>query len=127
MSIIQLFGDRLKTGALQAMFATASPLFLLLVFIPCHPVAAQELKIRLVNGQTGLPMSHSCVDLGMGHMGHMLAIPTDESGHAHFYITSNDAKIDTKVHSKECGTWGVIAPTVEWANTIGIHVGYVLC
>lgn len=89
---------------------------------------AQKVEIKLVDARSGLAVSHTCVDLGADHMGHMVSIPTDKDGVAHFYITDTDADVDTQKHWAECGNWGVIDPVVRCSDGFfGLHVGYVLC
>lgn len=89
-------------------------------------LCAQTVTIKLVNGRNGHPMSHTCIDLGVDHVDHMLAIPTDNNGAARFYVTENDAEVDIQKRWTDCGNWGVIDPVVK-RDMIGIHVGYVLC
>lgn len=90
-------------------------------------VCAQTVEIKLVNGRSGRPMVHGCVNVGADHLDHMLAIPTNGDGIARLRLTDNDAEINTQNHSSECGDWGVIDPVVKYSDTIGVNAGYVLC
>jgi len=87
----------------------------------------QSIRIKLVNGRNGSPMAHTCVNVGVGHIVHMLAIPTNEDGIAELRLTHNDSEINTQNHWKGCGDWGVIDPVVKYGDDIGINAGYVLC
>lgn len=88
---------------------------------------AQSIEIKLVNGRNGLPVTHTCIDLGVDHVDYMLPVPTDKNGVARFSVTHNDANIDMQKRWEGCGNRGVIDPVVRYTDTFGIHVGYVLC
>lgn len=88
---------------------------------------AQTINIRLVNGRSGTPVSHTCIDLGADHMNHMLAIPTDQDGIARFQMPDNQAEGQLGKRSIECGDWGFADPVLRHADTFSIHVGFVLC
>jgi hypothetical protein len=92
-------------------------------------VQAQSIQIKLVNGRNGRPMAHTCVNVGVDqlHVGHMLAVPTDEHGVARFRFTYYDPEVNTQNRWQGCGDFGVINPVVKYSDHIGINVGYVLC
>jgi len=88
---------------------------------------AQTISIKLVNGRNGHPMAHGCVNVGIDHIHHMLAIPTDKDGVALLHLTDIDAEVNTQSRWQGCGDFGVIKPVVKYSDTIGINAGYVLC
>lgn len=88
---------------------------------------AQSIDMKLIDGRNGHPMSHTCIDLGVDDLTHMLAIPTDKDGVARLQLTEKDAEINLQKPWKACGNWGVIDPVVKHSDTIAIHVGFVLC
>src|ERR1700739_2246306 len=119
---------RVSGFAVQSSLRSAMRLIVLLVLASsCTVLRAQTIKIKLVNGRSGIPMAHACVSVGLDHLDHMLAIPTDEDGFARLRLTENEAEINIKNHWKQCGDWGVIDPVVRYSDVIGIHAGYVLC
>lgn len=88
---------------------------------------AQTIRIKLVNGKSGRPMANKCVNVGIDHLGHMLAIPTDEEGIASLRFTDKDAEVNTEKAWHECGDFGVINPVVKHAESIRIDADYVSC
>lgn len=128
MSMIEFDRIGANVAASQSTFRKAAQLIVLLLVCSSGVLLrAQSIDIKLVNGRNGTPVAHTCIDLGVDHVEHMLAIPTDKNGVARFFITDNDAEIDMQKHWEECGNWGVIDPVVRYTDTFGIHVGYVLC
>lgn len=88
---------------------------------------AQTLRIKLVNGKNGHPMGHKCVNVGVDHIWHMLAIPTDKDGVASLRLTDKDAEVNTQNDWNWCGDVGVTNPVVKYSDLFSINVGYVLC
>lgn len=91
-------------------------------------VGAQAIKIKLVNGRSGRPMTGACVNVWVGgKRKEAMAIPTDKDGVGLLYFTDENAEINTQNQWKSCGGFGVINPVVKYADTIRINAGYVLC
>ncbi len=84
-------------------------------------------RIKLVNGRNGSPMAHTCVNVGVDHLRHMLAVPTNEEGIAQFRLTHDDSEVNTQNRWQGCGDFGVIDPVVRYSDAVGINVGYVPC
>jgi hypothetical protein len=132
MTVRSLRGNRggsgLRMSTIQSFFISACRFLVLCAFASCTTILfSQTIKVKLVNGRNGLPMSHTCVDLGIGHIDHMLSIPTDGDGVAKFSVTDDDAEINMAKRWNECGSWGVIDPIVKHDGIFGLHIGYVLC
>lgn len=66
-------------------------------------------------------MQNTHVDVAIGHMVRMLAIPTDEEGVASFRLTDDDANVNT-------GN-GVVAinPVLKYSDNFGVHAPFALC
>lgn len=92
-------------------------LFAILAFRLLSCVSAQTIKIKLVNGRDGQPMADKWVDLGIGHIVHMLTIPTDKDGVASFRLTNEDAKVNTSSAN----------PVVKYSGSFGVHAPFALC
>jgi len=87
-------------------------------------VHAQTLRIKLVNGRSGRPISDSFVNVWVGNaQKDAMAIPTDQEGIARLRLTENDSEID--VHSRP-GV-GVINPVVKYSDSLRVNAGYVSC
>ena len=128
MSMIAFDAIGTNVSASRSMLRKAAQLIVFLsVSSSATLLRAQGIEIKLVNGRNGLPVAHTCVDLGVDHLDHMLAIPTDKNGVARFFVSDNEADVDMQKHWEGCGNWGVIDPVVRYTDTFGIHVGYVLC
>ena len=128
MSLTTRSRDGSRISMIQSFFISAWQFLVLCAVASCTTMlCSQTIKVKLVNGRNGLPMSHTCVDLGIDHINHMLAIPTDEDGVAKFSVTDNDAEINMAKPWNECGSWGVIDPIVKHDDMFGLHIGYVLC
>jgi hypothetical protein len=81
---------------------------------------AQTIKIKLVNGKSGQPISNSYVNTWVGtQRKEAMAIPTDKNGVAWLNLTDKDTDVNTQN--------GVTHPVVRYADTIRIVAGYVLC
>jgi hypothetical protein len=128
MSLIGFDAVGANVAACRSMFRKSAWLILLLLVSSSGALLRGEsIEVKLVNGQNGLPVAHTCIDLGVDHVDHMLAIPTDKDGVARFSMTDNAVEMSTQKHWEKCGSWGVIDPIVQYTDTFGIHVGYVLC
>jgi hypothetical protein len=134
----QLSNEGLKSGSLIAMRLGATfpdfrhgAVFLLFLITALWPTGAraQNIRIKLVNGQNGRPLPHACLNVGVDHLnlGHMLAIPTNEDGVAQFRFTQVDSEVNTRNRWTGCGDFGVINPVVKYSEAVGINAGYVLC
>ena len=89
---------------------------------------AQVVKVKLVDGKSGRPLAHSCVNVWVGtQQKTAMAIPTDDEGIASLQLTNRSDEVDTGNRSKSCGEFGVVNPVVLYADSIRINVGYVLC
>lgn len=91
--------------------------FAMLAFGLLSRVNAQTVKIKLVNGRDGQPMANKWVDLGIGHIVHMLTIPTDKDGVASFRLTNEDANVDTSSAK----------PVVKYSESFRVHAPFALC
>ncbi len=101
----------------------------LFVLVSCgDTLRAQVVKVKLVDGKSGLPVAHSCVNVWVGdRQKAAMAIPTDSSGLASLRLTDRSDEVDTHSRWKDCGNFGVIDPVVLYADSIRINAGYVLC
>jgi hypothetical protein len=89
---------------------------------------AQEIKLRLLDGRTGKPIEHSCINVWVGdQQKSALALPTDEKGIARFHLTSDATAVNVTNYWAACGMFGVSDPTVMYADTIQVNAGYVWC
>lgn len=91
-------------------------------------VRAQTIRIKLVNGKNGHPMTGACVNVwvGMEQKGAM-AIPTDKDGIASVRLTDRASAINAQSFGTSCRGLGLINPVVKYADSIRVNAGYVLC
>jgi hypothetical protein len=103
-------------------------LIAIVVHIFVTEAAAQDVRVKLLNGKNGKPIGNSCINLWVGrHQKDALAIPTDEKGIAIFHLTADAASVNVNNRLSRCGLFGVFDPTVIYADTITIQAGYVWC
>jgi len=104
-------------------------LFVFLVLgTPGQSLGAQAIKIKLVNGKSGLPIANTCVNMWVGtERKDAMAIPTDKDGIAWLYLTDKNAEVNTQNQPKTCGNLGVVHPVVKYADTVRVVTGYVVC
>jgi hypothetical protein len=89
---------------------------------------AQTIKIKLVNGKTGLPITNKCVNTWVGtERKEAMAIPLDKNGVARLYLTDKDSEVNVQNRAQNCGDFGVIHPAVKNSDTLRIVAGYVVC
>jgi len=82
------------------------PIMVLIVGSLGMSLRAQTIRVKLVNGRNGRPIALKCVNVGIGHLNHMLAIPTDKDGVALLHLTDIDAEVNTQNRWKGCGDLG---------------------
>jgi len=118
-----------RTEFQVAKLRTLAVLFVFLVLgASGNSLNAQTIKIKLVNGRSGRPISNACVNTWVGtERKSAMAIPTGKDGVAWLHLTDEDAKVDTQNRPKSCGEFGVVHPVVKYADTIQIVAGYVVC
>ena len=89
---------------------------------------AQTIRIKLLNGKNGHPLTGKCVNVWVGNgRKDAMALPANQDGVASLTLTQNDAQVDTQHVWKACGLLGVINPTVKYSDQIKINTSYVSC
>ena len=129
ISLIKRLHTRAIVVAARFFFITVVvPLILLILGSFGARPDAQTIKVKLVNGRTGLPIAGTCVNVWVGteHKA-AVAIPTDNNGVAALRLTDQDGEIDVHNRLKGCGDFGVVHPVVKYDDVLQINVGYVLC
>lgn len=92
---------------------------LIVVAMVCsYKAHAQEIRVRLLDGKSGKPMAHSCINVWIGDKRATLSIPTDESGIARVHLTNDASEVKRSNYVESCGMFGVSDPTVMYANII---------
>lgn len=115
-------------GARFFFITVVAPLVLLILGSFGTRLDAQTIKVKVVNGRTGLPIAGTCVNVWVGNERRAaMAIPTDKNGVAALRLTDQDGEIDVHDRWKGCGDFGVIHPVVKYDDDLQINVGYVLC
>lgn len=92
-------------------------------------ISAQGIHIKVLDGRNGKPVSGECVNVWIGQdAASSLLVPTDKSGVALVHLTTKSTELNAHQSGKACGGWGVIEPTLMYADTIGITSGsYMPC
>ena len=90
---------------MTALLPRSAVQFIVLLLAASSGTVAQTIEIKLVNGRDGRPMANKCVNVGTGHLDHMLAIPTGNDGVARLRLTNDDSEINVDNHWKACGDW----------------------
>ena len=125
MSTIGLRRFRLAHSSLGAAMWVAVLSMLVLCSVTLR---AQVIKIKLVDGKSGRPIAHSCVNVWVGHQRkEAMTIPTDSSGIASLRLTDRDDEVDAHNPWKDCGMFGVIGPVVLYAESIRINTSFASC
>lgn len=116
----------IKILSVHSSFGVRVVLFL---FVWCWiPLHAQVVKVKLVDGRSGRPVAHGCVNVWVGDQRKAaIVIPTNSDGIASLRLTDRSDEVDIHNRWKGCGDSGVIDPVVLYADSIRINVGYVLC
>jgi len=90
----------------------------------CAGVHAQTLRIKLINGRNGHPISDSFVNVWVGNARKdAMPIPTDQEGIARLRLTEDDSEIDVR---NRPGV-GVTNPVVKYSDSLRVNAGYVSC
>src|SRR5690348_17065055 len=86
-------------------------------------VHAQTIKIKLVDGHTGRPMTNTGVNTWVGsERKQAMALPTGKEGVAWLYLTDKDAPVNAQQENNT----GADHPIVRYADTIWIVAGYIV-
>jgi hypothetical protein len=105
-----------------AIRLTATALLALLFFASyATSLRAQTIRIKLVDGKTGLPVSGACVGVMMmkDYRKQVSSIPTDKDGIASLRLTQKDNEVDIAVDTKlGCGGDGAINPVFKYADSL---------
>jgi len=122
---MELSDSRLAWSSLGAARTVAA----LFMFVLCSAaLQGQVVKVKLIDGKSGSPIAHSCVNVWVGNQQKAaMAIPTDSNGIASLRLTDRRDEVDIQNRWKSCGDFGVIDPVVLYADSIRINAGYVLC
>lgn len=110
-------------------FRALAVLFIFLVLgASAKTLSAQAIKIKVVNGKTGRPITNGCVNTWAGtERKEAMVIPLDKDGIAWLYLTDKDSEVNTQNRAPNCGDFGVIHPVVKKSDTLRIVAGYVVC
>lgn len=86
---------------------------------------AQEIRIKVLDGRNGRPITNECVNVWVGKRTvASLLIPTNKDGIALLHLTDNDTETSVQNHGSACGSLGIIDPVLKYADTIGINSDY---
>jgi hypothetical protein len=113
---------------ISSIFSMSVGFLVILVMGLFAPAAkAQEIRIKVVDGQNGRIKTDECVNVWVGKNTVVaMAIHTDKDGVATLHLTDDDSKISIQQHDPACGDFGVTNPVVKYADTIGITSGVYL-
>lgn len=95
-------------------------------------LGAQEIRIKVLNGRNGRPVTNECVNVWLGDLSvgsgrspaAELLIPTDKDGLATLRLTRGAAHGVSYRRTTACNGGGQVDPTVGYAATIGVSGDY---
>jgi hypothetical protein len=91
-----------------------------LVGLPGPLLHAQEIRVKILNGRNGKPITNECLDVSLGPWhGADIVAPTDKSGVVVLHIGENDVTADTA-----CQGWSKQAHRAEGTDTISVMGNY---
>jgi hypothetical protein len=98
-----------------------------MAMVSSYKAHSQEIRVRLLDGKSGKPMAHSCINVWIGDKRATLSIPTDENGVAKVYLTNNASEVNRSNYVESCGMFGVSDPKVMYSDIIQVQAGYAWC
>lgn len=119
-----------KRRGLKARFTSflAAAFIILIASSWGSTVNPQTIRIKLLNGKNGHPLTSKCVNVWVGsERKDAMALPTNQDGVASLELTQNDAQIDTQHTWKACGLFGLVNPILKYSDQIKINASYVSC
>jgi hypothetical protein len=103
-------------------------LFLLVLTASGTILHAQVVRIRIVNGRNGHPMSNSHVNVWVGtKRKEAMVIPTDKDGVARLRLTDDDDEVDLHMREHSGDDNVALDPIVKYDETLRVNVGFVIC
>ena len=100
---------------------------LLIAVSLCEGAHAQSIRIKLVNGRTGRPMTGTHANVWVGkERKWAIVIPTDKDGVASLGLTDKEAEVNVPRVDGD-GSHVVINPVVKYDDDLGINAPSVLC
>ena len=91
-------------------------------------VHGQEIRIRVLDGRNGRPITKECVNVWVGPSGASTVIPTNKDGEAVLRLVEKNADTGIKQYAPGCHGFAILNPVFTYADTISIApVDYVSC
>ena len=104
--------------------------FLILVVLTSSGtfLCGQTIRIKLVNGRNGHPLSNSHVNVWVGkERTKAMTIPTDHDGIARLRLTDTDDEVNLHIREQYVGDNVVFDPIVKYDENLRVNVPFVIC
>ena len=98
---------------------------LMLAGFAAAQLAGQDVRVRVLDGRNGRPVSRECVNVWVGPVhGPSLVIPTNKDGVALLHLAAGASQARAGRRALACKGMAVIDPIVKYADTIEITGDY---
>lgn len=86
---------------------------------------SQEIRIKVLDGRNGRPISSECVNVSLGSApDSSFLIPTDKDGIALIRLAGKDTGENVRRHSSKCNGAAVLEPIAKYSDTIKVTGDY---